>query len=63
MSMSKYASQADYWKDQAVKVVEKHRRHVELSPGVGAEVQSYALDVCDDILSDLRQLPQNGEAK
>lgn len=34
-------------------VVERHRRHVELSPGVGADVQRYALAVCDDILSDL----------
>lgn len=34
-------------------VIEKHRRHVELSPGVGADVQKYALAVIDDILADL----------
>lgn len=55
MSMSKYASKADYVRAQAIEVVEKHRRHVELSPGIGAKVQSYALAVCDDILSDLRR--------
>lgn len=36
-------------------VVEKHRRHVELSPGVGAEVQRYALAVLDDVLADLER--------
>ena len=40
-------------------VVEKHRRHVELSPGVGEDVQKYALAVCDDILADLP--PATGE--
>lgn len=37
-------------------LVEKHRRHVEQSPGVGPDVQRYALAVCDDILSDLDAL-------
>lgn len=37
----------------ARKIVEKHRLHVEASPGVGEEVQGYALAVCDDILFDL----------
>lgn len=34
-------------------LVLEHRRDVELSPGVGAEAQSYALAVCDDILTAL----------
>lgn len=38
---------------EAVAIVQRHRRHVELSPGAGEEVQRYALAVCDDILSDL----------
>lgn len=37
----------------AREVVERHRRHVELSPGVGADVQCYALGVLDDVLIDL----------
>ena len=36
-------------------IVLKHRRHVELSPGVGKDVQDYALAVCDDILADLHE--------
>ena len=43
-------------KDEAVKIVERHRRHVEQSPGAGREVQNYALVVCDDIISDLARL-------
>ena len=42
-----------YVPSEARAIVEKHRRHVELSPGVGEDVQKYALAVCDDILSDL----------
>src|SRR5690242_3855271 len=38
---------------EARRIVEKHRQHVALSPGVGEEIQKYALAVCDDILSDL----------
>lgn len=34
-------------------IVQRHRRHVELSPGVGEDVQKYALAVCDDIINDL----------
>ena len=37
-------------------IVEQHRRHIELSPGVGADVQKYALAVCDDISADLDRL-------
>ena len=44
---------------EARAIVEQHRRHVELSPGVGAEVQKYALAVCDDILADLNAPPMN----
>jgi hypothetical protein len=43
---------------EAVATVERHRRHVELSPGVGEDAQKYALAVCDDILADL-QRPQS----
>jgi hypothetical protein len=41
---------------KAIEIVERHKRHVELSPGVGEGVQTYALLVCDDILDDLRTL-------
>jgi hypothetical protein len=41
---------------EARKIVERHRRHVELSPGVGASEQAYGLAVCDDILTDLQML-------
>lgn len=34
-------------------IVLKHRRQIELSPGVGADVQRYALAVCEDILNEL----------
>lgn len=37
-----------------IAVVQKHRRHVELSPGVGADLQRYALAVLDDVLDDLQ---------
>ena len=37
-------------------IVERHRRHVELSPGVGAECQAYGIAVCDDILNDLARV-------
>lgn len=49
---------------EAIAIVQKHRRHVELSPGAGADVQSYAIAVCDDILADLSrpQLPSEGKA-
>ena len=40
-----------------VALVQKHRRHVELSPGVGADAQGYGLAVCDDMLADLAVLP------
>lgn len=46
---------------EARQIVERHRRHVELSPGVGADVQRYALAVCDDILADLPPPPQDDE--
>lgn len=50
---------------EARRVVERHRYHVSLSPGVGAEVQRYALAVLDDVLKDLPapQAPQDGERK
>jgi hypothetical protein len=35
-------------------IVRKHIRHVELSPGVGKTIQSYAISVCEDILTDLQ---------
>ena len=38
--------------EEAEKVVQRHRRHVELSPGVGDEVQKYGIAVADDILLD-----------
>ena len=38
-------------------VIFKHRRHVELSPGAGKDVQAYALAVIDDIEADLRRAP------
>ena len=41
-------------------IVLKHRRHVELSPGVGKDVQDYALAVCDDILADLHEYVSGG---
>lgn len=37
----------------ARRIVERHRRHVELSPGVGADAQRYALAALDDVLADL----------
>ena len=37
-------------------IIRKHRRHVELSPGAGEDLQKYAIAVCDDILSDLQAL-------
>jgi len=40
-------------KAKAIAIVQKHRRQIELSPGVGEEVQKYGLAVCDDILDDL----------
>lgn len=36
-------------------IVRRHRREIELSPGVGAEVQRYGIAVCDDILGDLER--------
>ncbi|HEU4344772.1 MAG TPA: hypothetical protein VFU31_24755 [Candidatus Binatia bacterium] len=36
-------------------IIFKHRRHVEQSPGAGADAQSYALAVIDDIEADLRR--------
>src|SRR6185295_8324043 len=36
-----------------LEIVEKHRRQIERSPGVGADAQRYGLAVCDDIRDDL----------
>jgi hypothetical protein len=36
-----------------LELIAKHRRHVELSPGVGEDVQRYALAVLDDLAADL----------
>lgn len=44
-------------------VIERHRRHVEQSPGIGEDVQRYTLAVCDAILADLRAAPQPAPAK
>jgi hypothetical protein len=38
----------------AEQVVQRHRRQIELSPGVGSDTQAYGIAVCDDILNDLR---------
>lgn len=38
---------------EARKPIAKHRRQIELSPGVGVDAQRYALAACDDILADL----------
>ncbi len=37
-------------------IILRHRRHVELSPGIGDDAQRYALAVCDEILDDMRAL-------
>lgn len=39
-------------------IVLKNRHHVELSPGVGEDVQRYGIAVCDDILSDIERLAE-----
>lgn len=56
--LEKELSAAQAPQPEARQIVERHRRHVELSPGVGADVQRYALAVCDDILADLPPPPQ-----
>jgi len=42
--------------EMVLRVIQKHRRHVELSPGAGAECQQYGIAVCDDIEADIRAL-------
>lgn len=37
-------------------LIARHRRHVELSPGVGVKVQRYALAVLDDVAADVALL-------
>jgi hypothetical protein len=49
--------------DEAVDIVAQHRRHVELSPGIGKEVQDYALMLCDDIAMDLQLAQKNRKRK
>lgn len=44
-------------------VVERHRRHIELSPGVGLDAQQYGLAVCNDILNDLADSSRKCEHK
>jgi hypothetical protein len=45
----------------ALQLVAKHRRHVELSPGVGEDVQRYALAVLDDLAADFTLTPAPAE--
>lgn len=45
-------AEACVW-DDAIDVVQKHKRHIKRSPGVGPERQQYALACLDDVLSDL----------
>lgn len=40
---------------QAVAFIEKHRRHVQASPGVGKERQDYAIATLDDVASDIER--------
>jgi hypothetical protein len=42
-------------KARALDAVRQNRRHVELSPGVGADVQRYALAVLDDVTAAIDQ--------
>lgn len=48
-------------RERAAQICAKNRRHIELSPGVGVDRQSYGWAVCDDIESDIRALPLEGE--
>ena len=58
MSDNKPISASAFMEQSAVfDVIFKHRRHVELSPGAGKDVQAYALAVIDDIEADLRRAP------
>lgn len=47
---------------EALEIIARHRRHVELSPGVGSDLQRYALAVLDDVEADLRALAAPQEA-
>lgn len=38
---------------QIVEIIQKHLRHVQLSPGVGVAKQGYAIGVIDDILAEI----------
>jgi hypothetical protein len=40
--------------DAVRRVLDKHRRHIEMSPGAGEPQQRYALATLDDVESDLR---------
>ena len=42
----------DQQAQEMAKLIQKHRRHVELSPGVGDDAQRYALAVLDDVLAE-----------
>jgi hypothetical protein len=44
----------DRW-NEAIEVVRRHRRHIQASPGVGAECQTYGIAVCDDIEADISE--------
>jgi hypothetical protein len=44
-------------REAALEIVRKHRRHVTLSPGAGADCQRYAFACMDDIESDITALP------
>lgn len=39
--------------EQAESIIAKHRRHVQMSPGVGKEKQDYAIACLDDVADDL----------
>jgi hypothetical protein len=40
--------------DVVRRVLDRHRRHIERSPGVGAAQQRYALATLDDVEAELR---------
>jgi hypothetical protein len=51
--MSKYVQKA---LDEGRALLHRMGRHIELSPGAGAECQQYGIATCDDIEMDLRDL-------
>ena len=40
---------------EAIQIVQRNRRHVELSPGVGADCQRYGIAVANDIEAELER--------